>query len=110
MLKNIRERKFVIIFPQIKSLEECTLVTYSDSSYNNLGNGHSQGSLMVFLNGKNNNLTPLMWQSKQISQVVKSTMAAETLALVDAAEASFWLSKLFCEFIGLKKVRQWHYH
>ena len=34
---------------------------------------------------------------KTIRRVVKSTIAAETLALVDAAEASFWLSKLFIE-------------
>ena len=38
-----------------------------------------------------------MWQSKRICQVGKSMMAAETLALVHAAEASFWLSKLFIE-------------
>ena len=29
-----------------------------------------------------------------IHQVVKGAMATETLALVDAVEASFWLSKL----------------
>ena len=34
---------------------------------------------------------------KQISQVLKSIMVAETLALVDAAEILFWLSELLAE-------------
>ena len=38
-----------------------------------------------------------MWQSKRICRVVKRTMTAETLALVDAAKACFWLSELFIE-------------
>ena len=37
------------------------------------------------------NSSLVMWQSKKICCVVKSTMAAETLALVDVAEASCWL-------------------
>ena len=40
-----------------------------------------------------------MWQSKKIHHMVKSTMAAETLALVDAAEASCWLTNLICELL-----------
>ena len=57
---------------------------------------------MAFLNDKNN-LTPIICQSKQICQVVKSTMTAEIVALVDAAEASFWLSKLFSEIYSGKE-------
>ena len=41
-----------------------------------------------------------MWQSKKIHRMVKSTMAAETLALVDAAEASCWLSNLISELLS----------
>ena len=68
-----------------------------DSSYNNLNNGGSQGGFLIFLMDKTGRLSPIMWQSKRICQVIKSTMAAETLALVDAVEASFWLPKLFIE-------------
>ena len=46
---------------------------------------------------KTGRLSPIMWQLKWICLDVKSMMAAETLALVNAAEASFWLSKLFIE-------------
>ena len=41
-----------------------------------------------------------MWQSKKIHCMVKSTMATETLALVDAAEISYWLSNLISELLS----------
>ena len=42
----------------------------------------------------------IMWQSKKIHCMVKSTMATETLALVDAAEISYWLSNLISELLS----------
>ena len=83
----------------MQNLDECSLATYSDFSHNNLDNGGFQGGFIIFLR----NITPIMWQSKRICQVVKSMMAAETLPLVDAAEASFWLSKLFTEIHSTAK-------
>ena len=73
----------------MQSLRECSLATYSDLPYINLDNGSSQGGFIIFLMDKTARLSPIMWQSKRISRVVKSTIATETLALVDAAEASF---------------------
>ena len=34
---------------------------------------------------------PIAWQSKRIRRVAKSTLVAETLAMVDLAEASIFL-------------------
>ena len=97
VLKNVINWKVILTFPQMQNVDECSLATYSDSSYNNLNNGGSQGDFLIFLMDKTGRLSPIMWQSKRICQVIKSTMAAETLALVDALEASFWLPKLFIE-------------
>ena len=80
----------------MQNLDECSLATYNDSSYNNVDNGGSEESFIIFLSDKTGRLSP-MWQSKWIRQVVKSTTAAETLALVYETEASLWLSKLFVE-------------
>ena len=44
-----------------------------------------------------------MWQSKHIRCMVKSTIAAENFALVDAAEASCWLSNLISELLSYNK-------
>ena len=62
--------------------------TYRDSSYNNLDNGSSQGGFIIFVSDKTGKISPITWQSKRIRPVVQSTMAAETLALVDAVKAS----------------------
>ena len=89
VLKNVINLKVILTFPQMQNLDECSLATYSDSSYNDVDNGGSQEGFIIFLSDKTGRLSPIMWQSKRIRQVVKSTMAAETLALVYATEASF---------------------
>ena len=43
-----------------------------------------------------------MWQSKRVKRVVKSTMASETLMMVEAAEASFWIRDLFNEILKVR--------
>lgn len=40
-----------------------------------------------------------MWQSNETHPTCKNTMAAETLALVDTAVASCWLSDLISELL-----------
>ena len=97
VLKNVINCKVILTFPQMQNLDECSLAKYSDSSYNSLDNGGSQGGFIIFLRDKTGRLSPIMLQSQQICQVVKRMMAAEMLALVDAVEALFWLSKLFME-------------
>ena len=38
-----------------------------------------------------------MWQSKRLQRVVKSTLAAETSALLDVAEAGIYVNHLLTE-------------
>ena len=47
-----------------------------------------------------------MWQSKRLHQVVKSTMASETLTQVKVAEAAFWAAKLYSEVTGNYLLRK----
>ena len=46
----------------------------------------------------------LAWQSKKVRRVVKSTLAAEALALLDVAEAGVYLATLLTEITGLEPV------
>ena len=62
VLKNVINRKVILTFPQIQNLDECSLVTYSDSSYNDLDSGVSQGGFIIFLSDKTGRLSPIMWQ------------------------------------------------
>lgn len=82
------------------TMKNLTLEVYNDASFANLRNGGSQGGYIKFLKDDCGNLSPIMWQSKRLQRVVKSTMAAETLIQVEAAEAAFWLSNLLTEVCG----------
>ena len=57
----------------------------------NLKDGASQSGHIIFLVVKNGNYSPISWQSKKIPHVVKSTFAAETLALQEVAENCYIL-------------------
>ena len=81
-------------FDDLRNLKS---VTYNDSSFGSLKDGGSQGAFVIFIVDPAGNCNPLMWQSRKLRRVVKSAMAAETLVLVDAAEAAFWLAKLLNE-------------
>ena len=67
---------------------------YSDASFNNLPNGCSQGGHIVFLCGSSDRGCPLTWSSTKMKRVVRSTLAAETLSLVESSETAIYLSKV----------------
>ena len=50
----------------MQNLDECSLATYSDLSYDNLDNGGSQGGFIIFLRDKTGRMSPIMWQSEWI--------------------------------------------
>ena len=74
--------------------ENFQIVCYNDSSLENFKDGGSQGGFIIYLVGENDVSSPIMWKSKKLCRVVKSTMAAETLIQVKAIEACLWLANL----------------
>ena len=78
------------------------IVGYSDESFANLTDGGSQGGYITFLVGNNNQYMPIAWQSKCIKRIVKSTLGAETLAMVDFTEACFYYRKLILDLLQLE--------
>ena len=76
------------------------LECYSDASFANLGDCGSQGGFVIFLPDENGHRCPIMWKSRKVRRVVKSTLAAETLALLDAAESAVYIRRIL-EDIGL---------
>ena len=103
VLKNARIKSVTLTSPCMEHLSLFKLVVYSDALYNNLENNGSQGRFCRFLQDSYKNLFLIMWQSKHIRCMVKSTIAAENFALVDAAEASCWLSNLISELLSYNK-------
>ena len=90
-------------FPSFAAAETLHVVTYNDASFGNLKDGGSQGGFVSFLADETNVCSPVMWQSRKLKRVVKSTMASETLMQVEAAVASYWIANLLAEIIFEKK-------
>ena len=94
-------------FPKLQQNGRYILKVYSDSSFNNLPNGGSQGGFIIFLCDSEDNGAPIQWQSKKIRRVAKSTLAAECLAMEDAVDAAFYLKCVLLEIlqVSVENVR-----
>ena len=97
-VKHIKDTPTHVTFPRFKDLNSLSVLVYTDASYGNLPNGGSQGGQIVFLND-GNKVSPVLWHSRKVKRVVKSTIAAETLSLAQGAESGFMISTLMSEVI-----------
>ena len=93
-----------LYYPKMQSLRSCTLECFSDASFANLPDCKSQGGFVIFLKDANSVRCPIFWKSRKIRRVVKSTLAAETLALVDCAEAAIYIRKILKELCNCENV------
>ena len=82
----------------------CKLYAFCDASFKNLPNGASQGAFICFLIDSEGNYCPIAWQSRKIRRVVKSTIAAECLAALDAAEMIMYLSVVLKELLNVESM------
>ena len=97
-VRKCKQRSVSIKFPQLQ--KPLHLVAFCDASYANLRDGSSQGGIIVFLKGKNGKVAPLSWASRKIRRVCRSTLTAETLALLEVSETCFWLSNIINELLN----------
>ena len=77
-------------------------MVFSDASHANLPQGASQGGFIIFLQGSNRKSCPLTWKSHKLKRVAKSPLAAETMALVEAAEHAQLMKATIIEIFSLK--------
>ena len=85
-IKKLKSENVFLKFPDLGDLKKAKLLAYADASFNNLGNGASQGANICFIVGENGKHAVISWQSKKIQRVVKSTLGAETMALMTGVE------------------------
>ena len=103
VLKQVQSNPTFITFPVMDIASLC-LVVHCDSSWNNLPNEGRQGAYVVLLKDDNNRIAPVGWSSTKIRRVARSTVTAETLAMLDACDAAFPLSKIALETLQLSMV------
>ena len=87
-----------IKFPVFRSLAELNLIAYCDAAYANLPGGYSQGAYIIFLSDGEKSC-PIAWSSHKLKRVVRSTLAAESLALLEACDASFHIASLMSPMV-----------
>ena len=95
---SIHELKFSSLNPTTSKL-----ILYTYASYKNLPKGGSQGAYILLIADDTGKCCPIAWNSTRIKRVVRSTLAAETLALADGQSAATFfkrsLGKIFPSII-----------
>ena len=95
VLKKVKLNQCNLYFPKLGNLNNINIITYSDASHANLPDGTSSaGGFIIFLQGENGNSCPIYWESKKIKRIVRSTLAAETLASSESIETSYYVKNL----------------
>ena len=92
-LKKHKYGRLIIAFPNLGNLTDLRLVVFAGASYANLPNGASQEGFIIFLANQTQSSCPISWASRKVKHIVKSTLAAETLAMVDAADTAYFMAR-----------------
>ena len=94
-----------VIFPKL-DVNSLKIVVYTDASFGNLNDGvDSMGACIVFLTDKNRKCVPLDWSANKVKRVVKSTIAAETLALANGLDNAIFTRRLISEMLGVTEKK-----
>ena len=97
VIRRAKMKEISLFFPRM-NLNNIKLVVYTDASHANLPDAGSQGGIYLeVVSGEKR--APLFWQSKRIRRVVKSSMAAETLALIEGIESAILMRNLLSEIL-----------
>ena len=104
IVRKIRNQDLALFFPNALSVSTSSIVTFCDASFKNLANFGSQGGFISFLVDNSGNYCAIAWQSHKIRRIVKSTIAAESLAALDAAEMTVFLASVLKNIFGCVKV------
>ena len=75
LVRKVQNDEVKVNFKDLGNNAEMLL--FGDASFGNQTEGGSQGGFVIFIKGANEKVNPVMWQSKIIRRVVRSTMASE---------------------------------
>ena len=96
-IRKLKSKKALLQFPNLGNIEQCSILCFSDATFANLRNALSQGGFIIFLINNSNRYAPISWKSRKIQHVVKTILAAETLALEEASERCYMFRLILLE-------------
>ena len=95
---KLREQSASVAFPPLAPVSDFHLKVYTDASHAKLPDGMSSTyGLVVFLADCRGHMCPLSWRAGKIRRVVKSSLAAETHALLEGVEEAIYIRKMLSE-------------
>ena len=100
-VKKLQSEDVFLNFKSLGDLKKVEITAYSDASHANLRDASSQGGYIIFLQSEDGSVSPISWRSRKIRRVVRSTLAAETMALIEAAEQGFFIRSILVELLGI---------
>ena len=100
-LWELQSESGIICIPDLESITQTALILYSDASHTNLSKCTSQKGFVIFVCGKNGKSSSLMWTRHKMKRVVKSSMATETMSMLEGAEYAVLLRARITEIYGL---------
>ena len=98
IVKHVKSTQNKVKFIKL-NVSSIRLGVYCDARYANLRDGGSQAGYMIFLYDESFSCCPIAWSSKRIKRVVRSTLAAETLAAIESLDSAFLVSNIISEII-----------
>lgn len=100
LIMRIKSDMSKVCFPDLGPVQNWKLMNFSDASFGNLCEGVSsaRGSI-TFITG-NDRCAPVSWKSGKIKRVVKSTIAAEGLAICEGVADAVYLKSILSEIIS----------
>ncbi len=105
-IKSVRKCKNSLVatkFPSLDMSKPLSMVIFTDASYANLPDKVSSSlGFVIFLVDQNLKCCLISWKSNKIKRVCRSTLSAETMALVEGLEECLYLKSVLQEMGFLK--------
>lgn len=99
VIKYLHCQTSILTIPCFNSLSYLSLIVFSDAAYANLRGGYSQGGYVIFITDGENSC-PITWSSHKLKRVVRSTLAAESLAFIEGYEAAYYMRSIISPIIA----------
>ena len=106
--KKLKNESLKLTYPSLGNPKKFKMLAFSDATYASLGDGSSQGALIVLIKRENGLVAPIIWQSKKLVRVTKSPLASETSAVGEAADAGFFIASLLSEIFREPQLQTVH--
>lgn len=103
LISRLKSTRCYISFPQLADVSGWRVLVFTDASLGNLSDGVSSaaGCVVCVVDG-NGNCSSIAWGSSKIRRVVRSTLSAEMLAMVEGADLAIYLRHILTELIATK--------